>query len=121
MGIELKAMLVGLLLIAVVGSYAYVYKIGEDHEKALVVLAQTKANAVAKVEYTKIVKEDDNDRVQTQIVYKTITKYVDRIIDRPVYSNVCFDNDGVQLYNDSIEGTNPGESPTELPATTEAK
>lgn len=39
------------------------------------------------------------------VEYRTITKYVDRIIDRPVYRNQCFDADGVRQLNEFIIGS----------------
>ncbi len=39
-----------------------------------------------------------------EIVYRTITKNVDRIVERPVYSGVCFDDDGLRLANAALAG-----------------
>ena len=41
---------------------------------------------------------------ERQIVYKTITKRVDRIIDRPIYLNSCIDDDGMRLANAALAG-----------------
>ena len=34
-----------------------------------------------------------------RVVYLTITETVERIVDRPVYSNICLDEDGVMAIN----------------------
>jgi hypothetical protein len=34
-----------------------------------------------------------------RVVYRTIVKTVERIVERPVYSNVCLDADGVMAIN----------------------
>ncbi len=44
-------------------------------------------------------------RAKVQVRYKTITKDVERIVERPVYRSVCFDADGVRLANTALTGT----------------
>lgn len=46
-----------------------------------------------------------------EIRYVTRTKIVDRIVDRPVYRSACFDDDGLQLVNDAIAGTDSAGQP----------
>ena len=52
---------------------------------------------------TELEKGDAKDKV----VYKTITKYVDRVVERPVYKRACFDADGLRLANAALTGTSP--------------
>jgi len=44
-------------------------------------------------------------RENERVVYKTITQTVDRIVDRPVYRNVCIDADGLQSLRAAIHGS----------------
>jgi hypothetical protein len=62
----------------------------------------------------------ESEKGKSRVVYKTITKRVDKIIDRPVYLNQCFDADGLRLANSAIAGQapDPGESPSTLPKPT---
>jgi hypothetical protein len=55
----------------------------------------------------------ENERV----VYKTITETVDKIVERPVYRNVCLDADGLRQLNAAITGriAAPGELAPALP------
>lgn len=47
-----------------------------------------------------------------KIVYRTITKQVDKYIDRPVYRNTCFDDDGLRDVNAALIGaTTPAGKP----------
>ena len=46
-----------------------------------------------------------------EIRYVTRTKIVDRIVDRPVYRSACFDDDGLQLVNAAIAGTDSAGQP----------
>jgi hypothetical protein len=44
------------------------------------------------------------DRAKERIVVRTITQYVDRVLERPVYRNVCLDDDGLRLARCAIRG-----------------
>lgn len=39
-----------------------------------------------------------------KVVYRTITRTVDKIVERPVYRNVCLDDDGVLAANAALAG-----------------
>ena len=41
---------------------------------------------------------------KAKVVYRNITRTVDRYIDRPVYRNVCFDADGLRDANAALVG-----------------
>jgi hypothetical protein len=47
------------------------------------------------------------NNAKARIITRTITVQVDKIIDRPVYRNVCFDPDGLCLANAAIRGESP--------------
>jgi len=49
-----------------------------------------------------------------RVVYQTITETVDRIVERPVYRNVCLDASGLRVLSDAIHG---GAGDTGKPAT----
>lgn len=44
-------------------------------------------------------------REKTRTVFKRIEVEVDRIVERPVYRNVCFDDDGMRELADAINET----------------
>lgn len=44
----------------------------------------------------------EKDRTQNETRTRTITVEVDKIIDRPVFRNVCVDPDGLRLLNAQI-------------------
>lgn len=54
-------------------------------------------------------RELEHARSKTEIKYRTITKEVEKLVDRPVYSNVCFDADGLRLANEALRPTVTGE------------
>lgn len=45
-----------------------------------------------------------------RVEYQTIVETVERIVDRPVYRNVCFDADGLRQLNAAITGRQPAAS-----------
>lgn len=49
----------------------------------------------------------EEHHAQAQITYRTIEKVVDRIVDRPVYRNVCFDSDGLRAANSALTRASP--------------
>lgn len=48
----------------------------------------------------------ENERV----IYQTITQTVEKIVERPVYRNSCFDDDGLRQLNAAITGAQPAAS-----------
>lgn len=46
----------------------------------------------------------EGQNAQARVVYRTIHDQVDRLVDRPVYRNVCLDTDGLMLVNAAIAG-----------------
>lgn len=63
----------------------------------LLAAAARQANAQA--------EELEQARAKREIIYRTITKTVDRIIDRPVYHTDCLDDDGLRIANEALTGT----------------
>lgn len=43
-------------------------------------------------------------RGKREVQYQTITKTVDRIVERPVYRNDCIDDDGLRAANAGLTG-----------------
>jgi len=70
-----------------------IQKLKDDQQKELA-KAQDKANQ-ASADYEKLKSEQ---RVKNEVVIKEVQK----IIDRPVYRNVCIDDDGVRQLNSLI-------------------
>lgn len=52
-----------------------------------------------------------------RVVYQVITETVDRIVERPVYRNVCLDPDGLRALGDAIHGraSDPGQPAPAVP------
>jgi len=53
----------------------------------------------------KAAKDLEEERAKVKVVIQKRTVYVDKIVDRPVYRNQCFDTDGLRCLNAAINGT----------------
>ena len=93
-------LIIGLIIgIAVGCAFGYIYRwSGDSDRQAKAEIKQVeKANSAA--------QELEIKKNERQIEYKTITKTVDRIIDRPIYRNECIDADGLRSINDALSGS----------------
>lgn len=111
---RLVALACALTLLA--GSHWYVFNAGKRVERAEWVTAQAKADAAATAKYNAIAEELEYVKGQRITVQRTITRYRDKIIDRPVYRNACLDDDGRMLINAAIRGADPGKPAAAVPA-----
>jgi hypothetical protein len=50
-------------------------------------------------------------QAKIEIRYRTITKEVLHVLERPVYRNVCMDADGLRLLNEQISGVGDASQP----------
>ncbi len=50
-----------------------------------------------------------------KVVFRTITRNVDRVVEKPVYQSVCFEADGLAIANAALAGV-PVMLPTPAPA-----
>lgn len=49
----------------------------------------------------------ETTRARDRVIVKTVTKEVDRLVDRPVYRNVCLEPDGLRVARCAIRGEEP--------------
>lgn len=106
-----------------IGTYVKGRVDGRDVCQSRIAGLQTTSTTSALNEQNKAVEASttlENHRATTQVKYRTITKTVEKVIDRPVYRAECFDTDGVRLSNAALTGeaTAPGEPGSPLPAAT---
>ncbi|MBJ8421926.1 hypothetical protein I6M74_08430 [Acinetobacter bereziniae] len=72
---------------------AKIQKLKDDQQKALVD-KQNKINKVS-ADYEQLKSEQ-------RVKVETVTREVQKIIERPVYNNICIDDDGLQHINSLI-------------------
>ena len=103
------------LVTVITGSYWYCYNAGIRHQVSVQIVAQAAADKEAVMRYDKIEGELLNVQTKQKIVYRTIYKQVEKIVNRPVYSNVCIDDDGRMQLNAALTGSDTSDAPTALP------
>lgn len=79
-------------------------KIQENEQKHLKALAE-KQNKINEVS-----ADYEAERSKQRVEVETVTREVQKIIDRPVYQQHCFDDDGVSAIN-SLITNDPSEPP----------
>lgn len=105
----------------VIGAYLY----GEHNANAAcdVRVAKIYSDAADKAQKEKDAEASKANAASTQletkaadakVIYRTITRNVDRVVTKPVYQNVCFEADGLAIANAALAGVNVM-LPTPLP------
>lgn len=56
----------------------------------------------------------ETKNAEARVIYRTITRNVDREVEKPVYRNVCLETDGLALANAALMGL-PVAAPAQLP------
>jgi hypothetical protein len=79
-------------------------------EAAALRAAETERDAL-QAKYTEASQAYEKAKQEKSVEYRTITKTVDRIVEKPVYRDrACFDDDGVQLVNRALGFPPPANS-----------
>ena len=67
--------------------------------------ARAYQEALAKQQTTinKLSSDYETEKAKHKVKVETVTKYVDKIVERDVYRNVCIDDDGMQSINSLIK------------------
>lgn len=94
------ALIAGLLT----GGYFYVYHKGYSEAMQEVAIAQEKVDKAQREKYDKLAQELEDTKKKRQENVRTITKTVEKIIDNPIYRNVCMSDSGLSVINASIKG-----------------
>jgi hypothetical protein len=59
--------------------------------------------------------EHEGDKREIIVQWKTITKEVDRVVEKPVYRDMCLDDDGMRVLREAIAPTPASEPPGAVP------
>lgn len=112
---------IGAAVLLIGGAFVGGVKVTDWRWKASLLEAEQKHTELLAAEIERsngVAAELEAERGKSKIVYKTITKKVDRIIDRPVYFQQCFDDDGLRLARAAILGqaADPGQPVGPVPS-----
>lgn len=99
------------VLLALIGAFFYGQHVGAQrceaaHLKAAAVTQEKREKQIGQAQ-TQDAKAAEAD-VQRETIVREITREVPKVIDRPVYRNVCIDADGVRLIGRAVEAANGG-------------
>ena len=83
-----------------------------EREVAKAVKPYKEAEEAAKEQAQKASEDYEQTKETERVKTETITRTVQKIVDRPVYINTCLDDDGVRLIN---EAGNTSESKSTVP------
>jgi len=56
---------------------------------------------------TKAAEKKEQGDAKAKVVYRTIYRDVEKVVERPSYSGLCLDADGLRLSRDAIGGKSP--------------
>lgn len=102
--------LTGYVVAAVVGAVliGFVYVKGYRSGSAAVKLEWEEASRIQRAKEEQQIKAAaaalEAERAKRKVVYRTITKTVDKIVERPVYRQQCMDDDGLRCVNAALRG-----------------
>ena len=107
-----------LIVLAVMSGVAYyIYEKGYNEYKLENIAAQAVADKKQQDKYNLVAQQlEDQKNVRVEDA-KTITKVVQKIVTRDVYSNVCLDSDGLSVINASLEGKPAASLNATMPST----
>ena len=97
------------VLLALIGSFFYGQRVGKQRCEAAYAAAAAADRAKRDKQIGTAQAQDTaaaEANVQRETVVREITREVPKIIDRPVYRNVCVDADGVRLIERAVDAAN---------------
>lgn len=99
------------------GAYQYIGHRAVEAYKDEQKIVQLEADKKQAEAYNLVAQELEELKNKRQENAKTITKYVEKIVDRPVYLNECIDDDGLHILNSAIKGGSASEPNAAVQAT----
>ncbi len=105
----LRLALASVGLLALIGAFFFGRHVGSAEEQARYLREDKKAAAEVEAKIVDVQTADAKSvaaDVQRETIVREITREVPKIIDRPVYRNVCVDADGVRLIGRAVEAAN---------------
>lgn len=100
-------------LVAVLGIALTGFASGVKYEKGVWAQAEQKAQVNQRAterlqrQNTDTAAEiHEGDKTKLRVVYRTITEEVERVIEKPVYRDVCLDDDGLRILRSAVAGAN---------------
>lgn len=104
MGLNAKALIAALVAAFLFGAGWWLRGLQVKAATVEQVQTQAKADAAQAGRTSTAVQAHAEVKAKTEIRYVTVTKEVEKLVERPVYLGQCFDDDGVRALNAQILG-----------------
>lgn len=103
-GLYLRAAEWLVLVAFLAGAYFWIGNHAVDEYRSEQTVLQAKADRIRQEQYNKLAAEYEVAKANREVVFKTVTKTVEKLVDRPVYKTQCTDADGVEAANKALGG-----------------
>lgn len=110
-------LVLALAIFAAGGAAGIKYHVGVDAQRTLAAHEATAKETAKKLDRgDKAAAGHEADKVQIRTEFLTITQEVERVVEKPVYRDVCFDDDGLRLIRAALgRGAAASEPASTLP------
>jgi hypothetical protein len=115
-GVYLRIAEFAILIAFLFGAYFWVGHNAVENYKESQQIVQAQADKLQREKYESIAKDLEDLKLKRAANAKIIQKETERIVERPVYINSCWDDDGLRNANAAIRGTHLSEPKAEVPA-----
>lgn len=92
-----------LVIFAGGGAAGIKYHAGVDAQRELLALEATAKETAKKLDRgDKAAAGHEADKVRIRTEFLTITEEVERVVEKPVYRDICFDDDGLRIIGAAL-------------------
>ena len=109
MPIKAKLITAAVLVAFILGAGYWLRGLQEKATMVAEVQEQARADKAQADRASSAVQETEVAKTKTEIRYVTVTKEVEKLVERPVYLQQCFDDDGLRVLNAQIRGSDPAQ------------
>lgn len=105
-------LVLALAIFAAGGAAGIKWHAGIDAQKAMALheaTAKATQKTIERIDSAAVGHEADKVKIRTQI--KTVIREVDRVVQDPSYSNICFDDSGMRAVRAAINPAAPASQP----------
>lgn len=89
-------------------SYNWIERNAVNRYVAKQAIIQQKADDEQQAKYNTLAESFESMRHNQQVVTKLVEKKVTKIIEKPIYRNICIDSEGVDEANKALKGGSNG-------------
>lgn len=105
-------LVLALAIFAAGGAAGIKYHAGVDAQRELLVKEAGAKETVRKIERgDKAAVAHENDKVRMRTEFVPITEEIERVVEKPVYRDICFDDDGLRLIGAALGRRGPASEP----------